>query len=72
MKKNKIITAMAGLTVLGFLIACSSPSDAAETVSDTVLDMASKEDEAEDAVNAFHEDGDAKEAEFDSILDSAQ
>lgn len=72
MKKKNIIVCLATLMVLGTLCACESGQEAADEVSETVLDMASNEDKAEAAVDAFHEDGDAKEAEFDSILEGVQ
>ena len=45
---------------------CSNP---AEDAANTVEGMASQEDKAQDALDAFHSDADAKDAEYQEILD---
>ena len=48
---------------------CSNP---AEEAADTIEGMASQEDKAQDALDAFHENADDKEAEADAILDMVE
>ena len=45
---------------------CNNP---AEDAANTVEGMASQEDKAQDALDAFHSDADAKDAEYQEILD---
>lgn len=60
---------MSVLAVLACLYACENPAD---EVADTVMNMASQEDKAQDAVDASHAADDAVEAELDSILEGVE
>lgn len=67
MKKTLRIlsTILSAFAVLACLYACENP---AEEAADTVTDMASQEDKAQDALDASHAADDAVVAEFDEIL----
>lgn len=51
------------------LYACNNPSDEA---AEAVLDMAEQEDKAQEALDAFKADGNAKDAEFEQILEGVE
>ena len=68
MKRIKyfVISILSCLEFLMPLTACGNPVEDATT---TVEGMASQEDKAQDALDAFHQDADEKDAEYQEILD---
>ena len=70
MKRLKffVISLLACLTLFMPVTGCSC-SNPAEEAADTIEGMASQEDKAQDAVDAFKTDANEKDAEYQEILD---
>ena len=71
MRKNFKYFLLSLLVCASFILpvtgcSCSNP---AKEATDTIEGMASQEDKAQDALDAFHSDADAKAAEYQEILD---
>lgn len=64
-KKSLVVVAIVSAACM-FMVGCNTPADAANTIEG----MANQENNAQNALDAFHENADGKEEEADAILDS--